>query len=388
EVEGVYAPSLYEENYSGNKFLGIKPILKNVPSVINKTLVENFEDSYYPVKQIVPFVKIIHDRMVVEIMRGCPNQCRFCQASSINYPVRIKTPAKIREICRDTYKNTGYENIALLSLSSINYPYLKDLVGGLKNDFKNEGVGVSIPSLRVDEAFYELPEMMSTIRKTGLTFALESANDDLRKSLGKKIDLQVFCKSAEIAFKHGWQRIKLYFMVGFPGEYEDEVEKIIEAAKKLSILRKTVSSKSAEVKVSVNAFIPKAHTALQWLGMSDKESLLKTRRKLMASSSKKVKFEFHNIDQSIVEACLARGNRKTSDVIYEAWTKGARMDGWTEAFNFKIWEDAFKENGIDIYDCACKRYSVLDVLPWAHIKIGRNEEYLRNEFKDSGFLKT
>ncbi|MFH1395356.1 MAG: TIGR03960 family B12-binding radical SAM protein [Candidatus Omnitrophota bacterium] len=384
-LEGVYVPALYEEKYCDNKFSGLEPVSEDVPCVIKKVSVKNFEESYYPAKQIVPFVKIIHDRMVVEIMRGCPNQCRFCQASSINYPVRIKTPGKIRKICRDTYKNTGYENIALLSLSSINYPYLKDVISGLNSDFKGEGVGVSIPSLRVDEAFYELPEMIAAIRKTGLTFALESADDGLRKSLGKKIDLQVFCKSAEMAFKHGWQRMKLYFMVGFPGEYEDEVDKIIEIAQKLSILRKRVASKSAEVKVSVNAFIPKPHTALQWLGMGDKESLLKIRRKLTASSSKKVKFEFHNIDQSIVEACLARGNRKISDVIYEAWLKGAKMDGWTEFFSFKIWEDAFEQNGINIYEYACGRYSLNDVLPWAHIKIERNEEYLRKEFKNSGF---
>lgn len=384
-VRGVYVPSQYKAEREGKKFLGLRPMEKGIPETVERATVEDLDTAYYPVRQIVPFIRIIHDRMAVEVMRGCPNQCRFCQASAVNRPVRLRSVERVREICRETYTHTGYERVALLSLSSVNYPYLGDLVSALSGDFRDKGVGISIPSLRVDKAFYGLPEMMSAMRKTGLTFALESASDNVREALGKDIDLNVLCKSAELAFQHGWRRIKLYFMLGFPGEAEDEAERIVKVGGDLSRLKKTVSGGAAEINVSVNPFIPKAHTPLQWLGMAEKSTLAAAKAKLVSSTTKKVKFEMHDLEQSVLEACLSRGGRELSGVIYTAWKDGAKMDSWGEFFNPAIWRKAFSSNGIEMEACAGRKYGPEDVFPWGHIRPTKDNGSLKEEFRRSGF---
>ena len=382
-IEGVYVPSLYKAEYKKDEFLRITPTEKGVPEVIKKRIVENLEGSFYPLKQIIPFIKIVHDRIAVEIMRGCPNKCRFCQASSINRPVRVRSAETVRGICKKTYEYTGNERIALLSLSSVNYPYLVELTKALNEDFKGKGVGLSIPSLRVDEAFYELPEMISVIRKAGLTFAPESATDAVRERIGKDIDMEVLCKSASIAYRHGWKRIKLYFMVGFSSGEEDEVRDIVELAHRLSRLKSGSSRSRAEVKVSVNAFIPKAHTAFQWLGMQKKDSLLEKKKALFEGRSKKVQIEFSDLDQSVLEACLSRGERKLSRVIYKAWKNGAHMDSWSEFFNKSAWEEAFSSEGLDMEGYATRKYVITDALPWQHIDTGVDMEFLKKELASS-----
>jgi len=385
EEKGVYVPSLYEAEYSGKKFKGLKPVDESVPGTIEKNVIKDINEAYYPVNQIVPLIKIVHDRIAVEIMRGCPHRCRFCQASAINRPVRIRSLENTRQICRETYRNTGYETVALLSLSSVNYPYLTDLMKGLGEDFPNREVGISIPSLRVNEAFYELPEMVSAIRKVGLTFAPESADNSIRSSLGKDIDLGVLCKSASLAFQHGWNRMKLYFMVGFPGETSEQMEQIITLSKEISNLKRSVSKGAAEIKVSINPFIPKPQTSFQWIGMRTKEELSLAKNMLMFHKSKKIKVEFSDIQQSLLEACMSRGDRKVSEAIYSAWKKGAKMDGWRDFFNFGLWRDSFRENDMEIEEYATRNYDLSDPLPWDHINTGTNKEQLKKELIKSGF---
>jgi radical SAM family uncharacterized protein len=386
QLRGVYVPSLYNAEYNNGKFDRLVPLDEDVPLCVKKGHVEDLNKAYYPVKQLVPFIKIVHDRIVVEIMRGCPNKCRFCQASAINSPVRIRKPELIRELCREAYKHTGFSQITLLSLSSVNYPYLADLVKGLNSDFKGKGIGISIPSLRVDEAFYEIPEIISAIRKASLTFAPEAASRGIQDSIGKRTDYDVLCKSAVAAYRHGWQRLKLYFMVGFPGTTDKEVEDIMQWANNISLLRKELPGRAADVKVSINPFIPKAHTPFQWLGMADEERLKETRKQLMRRSSKRVKVEFHDIGRSILEACMSRGDRKTSDIIYSAWRKGAKMDGWSDFFDLSIWEDAFNDNGLDMRKEARKTFPIDAVLPWGHIKTELSEGCLKQDMLDSGFM--
>ncbi|MFH1798999.1 MAG: TIGR03960 family B12-binding radical SAM protein [Candidatus Omnitrophota bacterium] len=384
-LDGVYVPSFYVPAYSGRKFLALKPMDKDIPVIVKKNTVKDFENAYYPVKQIVPLIKIVHDRITVEIMRGCPNKCRFCQASAVNRPVRIRGLEKIVELCQDTYKYTGYERISLLSLSSVDYPRLPELMNRLNAAFRSKGVGISVPSLRIDESFYELPEIISSVRKTGLTFAPESASREIRKAIDKDLDFTVLCKSALIAFKHGWNKLKLYFMAGFPGEVEPQAEGIAELALELSSLKRTVSNGAAEIKISVNPFVPKPQTPFQWLGMKKKEELLKIKEALTSKSSRKINIEFHDLAQSMLEGALARGDREISRVIYSAWKNGATMDSWNDFFRMDIWQNAFKENGLDMEECACKRYDLRDTLPWSHIKTDVRDEFLKEGLKASGF---
>ncbi|MFA6636047.1 MAG: TIGR03960 family B12-binding radical SAM protein [Candidatus Omnitrophota bacterium] len=382
-LKGVYVPRFYGVQEKDQKALIPFPLYPDIPAVVESAKVIDLDNAFYPVKQIVPYIRIIHDRIAVEVMRGCPNRCRFCQAGAVNRPVRIRSEKKIRQICVESYRHTGMEDIALLSLSSVNYPHLARVAKGINDDLKGKGVGLSIPSLRVDEAFYELPEIMSVIRKAGLTFAPESADENVIRSIAKDIDRDVLLRSVKIAFEKGWRSVKLYFMIGFPTRSENEADKILELARTVSLLKGPKPKNAAEVRVSVNPFIPKAHTAFQWRGMEDRRELERKRETLLSRSGKKIKISFHNIDQSLLEGVLARGDRGISEVIYTAWTNGAKMDGWLEFFDFRLWEEAFKVNNMDIGELASRSFDLEDKLPWGHIDSGMSIDTLKKEFTES-----
>jgi radical SAM superfamily enzyme YgiQ (UPF0313 family) len=385
-LPGVYVPSLYSDLYENGQFVSLEPAGADIPEKIFKGHVKDFDSAYYPAKQLVPNIDIVHDRIAVEIMRGCPNRCRFCQASAINTPLRIRKRETIRRICMETYLKTGYEQIALLSLSSVNYPCLVELVRDLNADFSDKGVGISVPSLRVDENFYKLPEMMSLVRKSGLTFAPESSSESIRNAMGKDIDMAVLCRSAELAYMHGWKRIKLYFMVGFPLEDKEETEGIMALARDLSRIRKEKVGRPAEISVSVNPFVPKAHTPFQWLGMKEKGRLENMRDSLKKERSRKFKVEFHNPEKSFIEGCLSRGDRRLGRVIHSAWSMGAKMDSWDNYFDFSIWKQAFENNGLEIEKTATRNISPFARLPWDHIETGIAKEALREELFKSKFM--
>jgi radical SAM family uncharacterized protein len=382
-IEGVYVPALYKCEQKGQGCLIPRSACADAPAVIKSARLKDLENAFYPVKQIVPYIKTVHDRVAVEIMRGCPNRCRFCQASAVNRPVRLRSEKKIRDICLRSYMQTGMENIALLSLSSVNYPYLAGVARGINEDLKGKGVGLSIPSLRVDESFYQLPEVISVIRKAGLTFAPESADASVVKAIAKDIDTDVLLKSVKVAFERGWRSVKLYFMVGFPQSTEEEAAGILDLVKRVSLLKGSRPKSGAEVRVSVNPFIPKAHTAFQWCGMENRKELERKRGVLLSGSGKKIKINFHNIEQSLLEGALARGDRNVAKAIFTAWANGAVMDSWSEFFDFRRWEEAFKVNGMDIEQLAYRSFAVDDDLPWDHIDCGVSKDHLKNELADS-----
>ncbi|MBF0252265.1 MAG: TIGR03960 family B12-binding radical SAM protein [Candidatus Omnitrophica bacterium] len=383
QLTGVYVPSMYIPQYDKNIFVGLKKINDKAPDKIFKNTISSLEKAYYPTKQIVSLIRTVHDRMSLEIMRGCPHACRFCQASSTSGPVRLRSVEKLVELAEKTYRSTGYSQISLLSLSSANYPHLKELIQSINRALGRFGVGLSIPSLRVTEAFYDMPELLSVVKKAGLTFAPETADIETQKNIGKYTDIEVLCKSARQAYKSGWTNIKLYFMVGLGGNIENETEGIWDWANKISMEKRSFSKKPGEIKLSINPFIPKPHTPFQWKGMADYQSICDVKKKLVARSSRRIYVEFNDIDKAVLEAALSRGERSVGNAIYTAWQRGAKMDSSSEYFNFAIWKKAFEDNGKDIFAQAVKSYSIDSILPWSHVNVNLNIDALKEEYLKS-----
>ena len=363
-MEGLYIPSVHNEK------------------AIRKRVVKNLETSYYPVKQIVPFIQTIHDRVAIEIMRGCPNKCRFCQARFLYHPLRLRSKKRILELAKQSLKSTGYDEVSFLSLSSSNHPDLCDMISALRDEYKGKGINVAVPSLRVDDRYAKLPNLIASNRKTGLTFAPESADLKLRQRLNKEIEPKMLFKIAKEAYISGWKRLKLYFMVGFSGENNSSLDDIASFAYQISYLKKEVDGKRAELTLSINSFIPKPHTPFQWLGIQDKAILIEKRDYLRKKiRDKKIKMDFHDIDISYLEAALARGDEALGDVIYGAWQGGAKFDSWREHLRMDIWEKAFSSLGFSLGEYATRRYDISDRLPWDFIDIGISKEMLCEEAK-------
>ncbi|MHC4426359.1 MAG: radical SAM protein [Planctomycetota bacterium] len=342
-------------------------------------VVEDFENSAVPLRPIVPFVQAVHERVSVEIMRGCPGRCRFCQASFCRRPVRYRSVEKIIDIAKACYHSTGFDTVSLLSLSSADYPNLEELAAGLHAYFHDKHVGLSLPSLRVDRQLKLLPKLLTSVRKGGLTIAVEAASENLRQIINKPLKDEDLFAAAEAAYRAGWQRLKLYFMVGLPGETVEDVKRIVESSFQLAKLRKRVDGKTGQINVAVSWFVPKPHTPFGWLGQNPKsyfeqakQLILDEKRKLRA---KFLQFKFHNIDGSILESAIGRGDRRLSDVIEAAWQGGARFDLWDECFDYELWRKAFEQSGIDVEAAAQRQFGPDETLPWEHLG-GPDKKYL------------
>ena len=372
-IEGVYVPSLYnvEYNSDGNisKFF---PIEDDIPAKINKRVVKDLDAAFYPTKQIVPNIQIVHDRIAIEIMRGCKHACSFCQATTTYRPCRERSPETILKLAKETYVNTGYDEISLLSLSSGDYRGIMEVIDSLNKEFSQKSVAISVPSLRIESIIKELPDLISKVKKAGLTFAPEAGSERLRMSLRKNIDIEKLFLAATESFKKGWKRVKLYFMIGLPGEEDKDISEITELVYKISGLKKAVDSRPAEVAVSINAFVPKPHTELQRNGM-DSIEILKHKSELLRNSmrSRKIELSIHPFNMSYLEALICRGDRRVSEVILEAWKNGARFDGWQDRLNFGIWTDAFKNIGIDPAYYVHRTRGPGEILPWDFISISK-----------------
>ncbi|PKL48545.1 MAG: B12-binding domain-containing radical SAM protein [Planctomycetes bacterium HGW-Planctomycetes-1] len=367
-------------------FLYIPSLYDSSRPKISDAVVDDLDSSIVPEKPIVPFTQAIHERISIEVMRGCPGRCNFCQASFCRRPVRFRSPQRIFEIAKKAYAATGFDTISLLSLSTADYPYLEEAVGMLKEYFEPRKVGISLPSLRVDVQLRLLPKLASTVRKSGLTIAVEAASERLRKIINKPITDENLFAAIEEAYKQGFETIKLYFMTGLPGETEEDIKNIVRLSFELAVLRKKICGRVANINVAVSWFVPKVHTPFGRLAQQSeeyfrnaKDIIFDEKRKLNARF---LNFKFHHIQRSLLESAIGRGDRKLADVIEYAYKNGAKFDLWDEHFNFYVWQNAFEKFGLDLYQLAAKEFKPDEVLPWEHLG-GPDKNYLLKQLQET-----
>ena len=377
-----YAPMFYEPEYHADGTIAaINRTRSDVPKEITAcTIQQDFDAIPLPTKPVVPFVQTPHDRIAIEIMRGCPWQCRFCQSTVIKRPLRVRSVEMIVQSALESYRNTGTNEVSLLSLSTSDYPYFEELVKRMHEVFNPLGVNVSLPSLRINHQLRTLPSLIKGIRKAGLTLAPEVARDDMREQIRKKIKNDDLYEGCREAFKNGWQKVKLYFLCGLPGERPIDLDGILEMSENISKIGREVRGKFAEVTASVSNFVPKPHTPYQWNGMQSREYLqwaghyLRSRCKLRSVSIKQ-----HDIETSLLEGILTRGDRRIAPALHEAWKRGARLDGWKECFNPKLWWKVFEDLGIDISFYSQRQRPISEILPWDHVNVKKGRAYLEKE---------
>jgi len=338
---------------------------------LRNAVVEDFDNAPVPLAPIVPFVKAVHERASIEIMRGCPGRCRFCQASFCRRPIRYRSVERILDIAKTCYHSTGFDTVSLLSLSSADYPNLEELVAGLHAYFHDKHVGLSLPSLRVDRQLKLLPELLTSVRKGGMTIAVEAASEKLRQIINKPLKNDDLFAAVEAAYRSGWQRLKLYFMVGLPGETEEDVRRIVELSFQLAKLRKKVDGKTGQINAAVSWFVPKPHTPFGLLGQKPKTYFEQAKKIIIEEKTKLrakfLQFKFHHINRSVLESAIGRGDRSLCDVIEAAWRTGAKFDLWDECFNYELWREAFEKFGIDVEAAAQKQFNPDETLPWEHL---------------------
>ncbi len=397
----IYAPSLYDVSY--NRDGAVQAITANdptVPAAIERCQTEDFEEAPFPLRPLVPFVEVVHDRFAVEIMRGCPQRCRFCHAGYTKRPVRMRTVDKILEMAEEMYRSTGMDEFGLLSLSTADYPDLRELAERANERFASRRVNISVPSLRVDKMLQNIPWMVNSVRKSGLTMAVEAANDDMRAAIRKHVTDGNLLDGVKQAFKAGWRGVKLYFMAGFPGERPDDIDGIVHLSRKVSESRRELGKGPANVNASVGWLVPKPYTPFQWAAQPRAEYFHEARRRMAALLGKSrdpkgagsrragkkpsgpIKLKTHNVERSILEAVFARGDRRLADVVEHAFRAGARFDGWDECFKNEIWQRAFDATGIDPSFYAHRERSPLETFPWAHLHGGAGDEYLARQYQD------
>lgn len=382
ELPYAYAPCFYEPEYlPDGQVAAMNRTRPDMPQQVFAAVIQKSLDEIpVPTKPVMPFVECVHDRIAIEIMRGCPWQCRFCQSTVIKRPLRFRSVEAIVAAAKEAHKNTGYDEISILSLSSSDYPEFETLVNRLSEEFSPLGVSISVPSLRVNEQFKNLPKLMKGVRKGGLTLAPEVARDDMREQIRKPIDNEGLFEGCRLAFQEGWRRVKLYFMCGLPGERPVDLDGIVDLAEKISTIGREVTGRYIEVTASVSNFVPKPHTPYQWNGMREREYFhwahryLKDRVKLRS-----VRVKCHDVERSMLEGILTRGDRRIAPGILEAWKRGARLDAWDEYFKPDLWWQTFEDLGISVpaYSQRCRETT--EVLPWDHVNIKKGRDYLAKE---------
>lgn len=385
KIQGIYVPSFYDVSYNGDGTVNsVTPKYEDVPSVVKKSIVKDFDKCYYPDKFVVPFLDIVHDRAMLELFRGCIRGCRFCQAGFIYRPIRDRKPETLNKQAAALCESTGYDEISLSSLSTSDYSGLKELMPQLMEWTERDGVSLSLPSLRVDNFSRSLMEKIQSVRKSGLTFAPEAGTQRLRDAINKNVTEEEILQTCRLAFEGGWTSVKLYFMLGLPTETMQDVEGIADIAQRIVDtyyeMPNRKKGKAVNVSVSVATFVPKPFTPFQWEAQDTLETIAEKQRHLRSIiRSKKINLSCHESHTSFLEAVLARGDRRLADVIETAWRSGCRFDSWEECFDFDKWMKAFEKCGLDPAFYANRKRSYDEVMPWDHIFHGVDKSFLVRE---------
>lgn len=388
-IRGVYVPKLYNVDYNEDSTIkAIEPASEDMPKKVRKRVVKSLKGSYFPDKIIVPFIDIVHDRIMLEIFRGCTRGCRFCQAGMIYRPVREREVEELLEIADKLIRSTGYEEISLSSLSTSDFSKLYELVEKLVSKYQSSKIGLSLPSLRIDSFSLKLVQEVQKVRKSGLTFAPEAGTQRMRDVINKGVDETDLINSVGAAFETGYSNVKLYFMIGLPTETMEDIQGIADltfnVVDRYYQVPKEKRGKGLNVTASASSFVPKPFTPFQWEPQDSIDTLIEKQRYLQKAIKKKqITFNWHEPYVSYMEAVFARGDRRLCDVLIKAWELGCKFDGWDQYFKFDAWMQAFKETGVDPDFYATRRRELTEILPWDHIDVGVTKKYLRSEYKKS-----
>lgn len=392
-LDGVYVPSLYDVTYYEDGT--VKQIVpqEGVKFPVKKRIVQEMSKTFYPDRFVVPFIETVHDRAILELMRGCIRGCRFCQAGFLYRPLREKDPKVLCSQGKSLCETSGYEEISLSSLSTSDYSQIEPMLDELIDYTEEQNINLSLPSLRIDNFSEELLSKIAKVRKSGLTFAPEAGTQRLRDVINKNITEENIFDSCKIAFEGGYTSVKLYFMLGLPTETMEDCEGIIELAQKIvgfyHHMENRPSNKPVNVTVSVSTFVPKPFTPFQWFGQDPLDLIVaKQKHMLDTITSKKVSFKYHASKTSVLEAVFARGDRRLGKVLYTAWKKGCYFDSWDEHFYFDRWEEAIKECGLTMEFYANRTRSLDEVLPWSHLDYGVSEAFLKREWEKAQNAQT
>jgi len=383
QIQGVYVPSLYEVSYREDGRIAAVTPKDGAPARVTKRIIQDLDAVPYPTKPIVPSTEVVHDRVSLELFRGCVRGCRFCQAGHVYRPIRAKKPETLIAQGIEALKNTGYQDITLLSLSTSDYRPLPQLCDGLLDYCEPRSIGLSLPSLRADNFSMELMERLQKVRKSGLTFAVEGGSQRLRDAINKNVTEEDLLHTCQIAFAGGWNSVKLYYMLGLPTETDEDIVGIAEMANQVLHCWRTYAknkNRGVKITISTSCFIPKPQSPFQWEAQICIEEYLRRVNLLRSSiTAKNVTYNWHDAETSLVEAVLSKGDRRVADAIEEVWRQGGRLDAWSDYFSFERWMQAFASCGLDPAFYANTEIPLDAVLPWDHIDVGVRKAHLLHE---------